>query len=86
MVAMRAGRPALFATHDHRLLELVETLHLPNIPVGALNMGIDPYQAYRECLNSFSVKHYKACFGRFIDFLNENRMQPKVSIPQAPTA
>ena len=83
MIAIRAGRPAMIVVHDHRIRELVETLRLTSISSAALDQGIDPYEAYCECLDRFSIKNYRDCFTRFVDFLKENRMEPKVSLPHA---
>ena len=82
MMALRAGRPAFFVVHDNRTAELVDTLGLPHTSMERIVHGFDPYRAYQDSVASFPVKHYKECFGRFVEFLELNGLSPKTALPE----
>ena len=73
IVALQAGIPALFLTHDSRTRELTQTLSLPSVQISEAGPDFNPAAAYRASVaRSSPAEKYPERLRRFMDFLVEN--------------
>lgn len=78
MVALLAGRPGLWLTHDSRTAELTKTLHLPSVTTEkAVTMSTTELEQHLDYSDTFNNLH--AMFDNFNDYLG-NFDLPKVKL------
>jgi len=75
ILALQAGVPALFLTHDSRTRELTQTLSLPSVQISEIGPDFSPSLALRESQqDGAAAARYPVLLRRFVSFLAENEI------------
>ncbi|MBQ7991155.1 MAG: polysaccharide pyruvyl transferase family protein [Oscillospiraceae bacterium] len=77
MAAFRSGIPALWLTHDSRTSELVQTLHLPHIPISKAAKYKYAEDLLEFCDYSSFAKNSKKLTEEYVRYLEENGISHK---------
>ncbi len=76
MIALLAGTPTLWITHDSRTEELCEALKLPQITIREVIKIKDLEELVERCTyNDIFYKNYKKLFDNYMIFLEENEIE-----------
>lgn len=77
VIALRAGLPALFITHDTRTKEMTDFFHLPSVSI----KNMPEYSTLDDLIDLIDYsdfnENYPRLFDNFLDFLHKNGMEIK---------